>query len=140
MGSINVGKVIVGGLVAGLLLSAGDYVINMHIMKGQFDAINVARNIDPAVAEAAMVPSIAIDIVLGLLAVFTYAAIRPRFGAGPKTAVIASLIITAVANCIAGFFAAGGWFSWNVWATMLALTTVNGMIATLVGAALYKEP
>lgn len=139
MGRINLGKVITGGLVAGLVLNVLDFVMNNFLMKSQFDAVNVARHIDPAVAEAAIPAYVVIDFALGLLAVFTYAAIRPRFGAGPNTAVIAGIILAMAANLCAAFMTAGGFFPWTVWTMASAIGTVNVCLGTLAGAWMYSE-
>jgi len=53
MGKINVGKVIVGGIVAGVVMNGLDYVINEIVMKGAFDAMMAARNVDPAAVKVA---------------------------------------------------------------------------------------
>jgi hypothetical protein len=69
-----------------------------------------------------------------------YAAIRPRFGAGPGTAVIAAFaawwfafVFPQIGNVAMGFFPAG----------VTALATAWGLaelvIAALVGARLYQE-
>ena len=137
MGKINVGKVIVGGLAAGVVMNGLDYVINEMLMKSELTAASAARNIDPA---AASLPTlIVLDFAMALMLVFTYACIRTRFGPGPKTAVVASLIIAITANILAGYFAAQGFFSWDLYAKMAALATANTVISGLVGCALYTE-
>lgn len=141
MGRINVGKVIVGGVVAGIVMNAIDFVINSMVMSTAFEAVNSARNIAPEIAMASNTIGImvALDFLLALTLVFTYAAIRPRFGAGPRSAVIAALVIAAASNITAGYFAASGFFPWGLWAKAGALATGNYLIAALVGGALYKE-
>lgn len=137
MGKINVGKLLIGGLAAGVVMNIGDYVINEVIMKGSFDAVMAARNIDPAAMNIATM--VVLDFALALLLVFTYAAIRTRFGAGPKTAIVAGLMVVMIANVQAAYFVGMGFFGWDVWAPAAALSTVNVLIASLVGAALYSE-
>ena len=91
MGSINVGRVVIGGLAAGVALNIGDFVINNVLLKSMFDAAMQARNIAPESLMSGSVIGqfVALDFVMAMLLVFTYAAIRPRFGAGATTAVIA---------------------------------------------------
>lgn len=139
MGKINYGKVIVGGLVAGFVLNVLDFLLNNYLMKSQFDAVNVARNIDPAVAAAAIPAFVAIDFLMGVLVVFIYAAIRPRFGAGPNTAVIAGVILGMAGSLVAGFFTAGGFFPWSVWTMASAISLVNCCLGALAGAKFYTE-
>ena len=137
MGKINVGKVIVGGIAAGVVMNIFDYVINGMIMKTQYAAVMTARNIDPAATS--ITTMVALDFAMGLLLVFTYAAIRTRFGGGPKTAIVAGLLVVMVANVQAAYFAGMGFFSWDVYMPSAALATANMVISALVGGALYKE-
>jgi hypothetical protein len=52
--------------------------------------------------------TIGITFVLGILAVWTYAAIRPRFNAGPKTALCAGLAVWAMSYLYAGVYIDAG--------------------------------
>lgn len=139
MGRINYGKVITGGIVAGLVMNVLDFVMNNYLMKSQFEAAAAARNIDPAVVEAAIPAFIVIDFLFGLLAVFTYAAIRPRFQPGPNTAVIAGAIVGVAASLVAAIFTASGYFPWSVWTMASAISVVNSCLGTVAGAAMYSE-
>jgi hypothetical protein len=136
MGKINVGKVIIGGIVAGIVMNGLDYVINEIIMKEPLTAAMAARNITAAPNVATMV---VLDFAMALILVFTYACIRTRFGPGPKTAVVAGLIIAMTANVLAAYFAGMGFFEWDLYAKMAALATANTIISALVGCALYNE-
>ncbi|TAK19343.1 MAG: hypothetical protein EPO35_00310 [Acidobacteria bacterium] len=137
MGKINVGKVIVGGIVAGIVMNGLDYVINEMLLKDMMTATLQARNIDPA---ALSIPTmVALDFAMALLLVFTYAAIRPRFGAGPKTAIVAGLLLALVTSTLAAYFVGMGFFTWNDWMPNAALSTINLCVSALAGCALYKE-
>src|SRR5262245_59197391 len=94
MKPINVPSVIVGGFVAGLVFNIGDFIINVVLLAADNAEMAVRLGLDPTIMEkpAGILPFVAIDFLFGWLAVFTYAAIRPRFGPGPKTALIAGLI------------------------------------------------
>jgi hypothetical protein len=76
---------------------------------------------------------------MGILIVWTYAAIRPRLGAGPKTAVIAGLIpFIGVALILLGFTQAG-FFSMALFlkGSLASLITIS--VGAVVGAWVYKE-
>lgn len=141
MGRMNIGKVLAGGLVAGVVMNVLDYVINVYLMKSSYDAVMQARNIPLATVQStnAMVGLTLLDFAMAILLVFLYAAIRPRFGAGPKTAVVAALILAAVTGVTAAYFVEMGFFPWGVWGPSTIASTVNYVIAGLVGAAIYKE-
>ena len=86
MSGINIGKVVAGGLLAGLVLNVIDFVIGGFLMADDFAANTVRLGLDPATqtTPAVAITWIAMDFVMGLVLVFTYAAIRPRFGPGAE--------------------------------------------------------
>ncbi|MBI4520258.1 MAG: hypothetical protein HY701_05445 [Gemmatimonadetes bacterium] len=96
MGRINVGRAILGGLVAGVVLNIGETILNVPILGAQYDAAMQALGVEP-VAGAAIAVFFVLGFVLGIGQVWLYAAIRPRFGAGARTAVIAGLAVWAFA-------------------------------------------
>lgn len=141
MSGINAGKVIVGGLVAGLVFNVIDFVINTMIMAADFQASFTRLGLDPAAMESASVLAvlIIIDFLFGFLAVFTYAAIRPRFGAGARTAVIAGVLLTLPIALVLMIFTISGVWTMGLYAKMLPLALINSILGTVAGARLYKE-
>jgi hypothetical protein len=72
--------------------------------------------------------------------VWLYAAIRPRYGAGPKTAMLAGFVVWALAYASSN--AAMVFLHLFPLGLMLAATAVGlveTVVAGLAGAALYKE-
>ena len=136
---INVGRVLLGGLVAGIILSVGEYVLNEKVLGAQMkEFMTVHKFSQPA--SSFMFVAIGLTVVLGIVIVLGYAAIRPRFGAGPKTAIIAALFawfgVYLYSGVINGMlFGVSG----NMMLIMLAWGLVEYILAALVGAALYKE-
>src|SRR5256886_8361404 len=88
MGKINWGRVIVGGLLAGVVLNAFDYVYYGVVMKSDMAAAMQALGKQPQAIDALVPWFIFLDFIYGIGVLWVYAAIRPRFGAGPKTGVI----------------------------------------------------
>ena len=91
--AINTKKVLLGGLAAGVVLNVIDFVTNTYILAAQMKA--AADAFKPGLSERMMTGSavtsyIVMDFVLGVLLVWTYAAIRPRFGPGVRTAIYAA--------------------------------------------------
>src|SRR5215469_8097311 len=114
MGKINLGRVILGGIVAGIIIDIIEYVLNAIVLADRWNAIIAAHNLPQFTTNAIIVFNI-IGLVTGIAAVWTYAAIRPRFGEGPSTAVIAALLIWIVsyllpdvAHAGSGLCGAGG--------------------------------
>ena len=141
MGRINAGRVIIGGLVAGVIANLFDYFINTHLMAEESMANARLRNLDPAVllGSSVMVTWIVVDFLLGLTLVFTYAAMRPRFGAGPRTAVIAAVTIWFAIGIIVYGFATMGYFTMNVYWKSAIYSLLTMLVAGIAGAAVYKE-
>lgn len=138
MNKIHIGRVIGGGIAAGVVMNIIDFVLNNYLLKIPFEAVNRARNIAP-MSRNGLFEVLAIDFAMAIVLVFTYAAIRPRFGAGPRTALIASLIVAASTSLLAGYFAATGFFPWGLWARASLASTGNFIISGMVGAAVYSE-
>lgn len=71
---------------------------------------------------------------------YLYAALRPRFGAGPKTAVCAGLLVWFFAYVYVNVgFMGTGLFPTSLLATAMAWGLVEIPLATVAGAALYRE-
>lgn len=139
--AMNTGKVIVGGLVAGVVLNIGDFLINTQILVADQTEFLRRLNIDPATMESfsAMLPWIVIDFLMGVLLVWTYSAIRPRFGPGIGTAIIAALIpFLAVTLVLAGFTSMGV-FLMPMFIKGSIAALVNISIASVAGAWVYTE-
>src|SRR3989441_11726083 len=86
MGKINMQKVLIGGLIAGVVLNIVDYVLYGVVLKAQMAAAMQALG-KPPIAGNTILWFVFLDFVVGVFLVWLYAAIRPRYGAGPATAV-----------------------------------------------------
>ncbi len=139
MGKINQVRVLLGGLLAGLVMNIGEYILNARILAADLDAAMQALNLSK-VTESQIVWFVVMTFVLGIVAVWIYAAIRPRFNPGPSTAVCAGLIVwffVYLYNTVS--FHVVGMFPDRI----LTIGTIWGLfeipIATVIGAWLYKE-
>jgi hypothetical protein len=141
MASINTGRVVVGGLVGGVVANACDFLWNMTVLKDDLTTMAQKFGADPAAAQSmsAWAPWIAIDFVLGLLTVFTYAAMRPRFGPGPKTALIAGVTLYLAITAILYGFTSMGMMSMGAFGRGSATALVTTILGSLAGAAVYQE-
>ena len=141
MTGINTGKVLVGGLVGGLVMNVIDiatgYLILMNDMKAMLERLHLdASSLD---SPASMIPWVIIDFISGILLVFAYAAMRPRFGPGPKTAFIAGLTMYLMITVVLSGFLSVGIFTTGVFVKSAACSLVSVLAASLTGAAVYKE-
>jgi len=140
MSKINVGRVIIGGLVTGFILNVGEWVLNGILLKKDMEEFFRRCGFPPDPGPKFLVIAIAITFVLGIVIVLGYAAIRPRFGAGPKTAIIAALFAWFGVYLYQNVIAVGlGIVPPKLVMIALAWGLVEYILATLAGAALYKE-
>ena len=75
----------------------------------------------------------------GILLVWVYAAIRPRYGAGVRTAVCAGLVVWAFAVLPNMMNAVTGLYSRRLMLYSTLAGIVEIVVGAIVGAALYKE-
>ena len=139
MGRINLGRVILGGLVAGLVINIGETILNLVIVAQAMEDALQARNLPPLGINP-IIGFVVFSFAVGIVTVWLYAAIRPRFGPGPKTGAIAGLIVWFFAY-LYGAVAMGmmGLFPMK----LMAITMIWGLpeiaIAAMAGASLYRE-
>jgi hypothetical protein len=139
VGRINVARVILGGLVAGLVINISEFVLNQVVLLSDMTTALARMNLPP-IGGAAIPTFIVLSFVGGIAAVWLYAAIRPRFGPGPKTAAIAGLVVWFF-----GYFWSGvamhamGMYGARLLAISLTWGLVESIVATLIGASLYTE-
>ena len=141
MASINMGRVVAGGLVAGVVANAIDFVTNTYILAADMAAWAPTRNIDPATLNSPQVAGtwIFVDFIYGLLLVFTYAAMRPRFGAGVKTAVLAGLVVFLAPTIVLLGFTNMGVLTMPMFVKGTIGAIVSTLAAAVAGASVYKE-
>jgi hypothetical protein len=140
MGKINLGRVILGGLVAGVVINLFEGVLNGVVLEKQWTEVLTGLGKSGTFSAKQIVAFNAWGFALGILTVWVYAALRPRFGAGPRTAVCSGLLIWALAYAMAD---AGPVFL-HIFPVGMTLTTVavevvEMIAAGLAGAVLYKE-
>lgn len=139
MSKINIGRVILGGIVAGIIIDLFESILNGGFLAPQWSEIMHSIN-RPDLGTDGIIMYDIMGFVLGLAAVWTYAAIRPRFGAGVKTAIYAALVIW-----LAGYVYADidhmiiGVYPKNLTLILVGVGLVEIVAATVAGAWLYKE-
>lgn len=140
--AINTNKVVIGGLAAGVVMNIIDFVTNTYIlgarMKAETDAFKPGLS-DQMMQGSAIASYIIMDFVLGLALVWTYAAIRPRFGPGLRTASFAALLFWLLALIFNAGYRQMGITSTGLWLTLAFIGLVNFLVAAWVGARLYSE-
>jgi len=142
--NINRQRLVLGGLAAGLVLNIIDFLSNGVIFSARMQADANAFKAGLGDQMAAMgggqiAVYVFFDFIIGFLLVWTYAAIRPRFGPGPRTAVYAGLVFFVVGLITTYGYKEMGLMSSGLWWSYTALWFINLVISAVVGAAVYKE-
>jgi len=138
MKSIATGRVILGGIAAGVVINISEYVLNEIVLKTQMEEEMKALGKGMPTGPAVVPVWILWGFALGIAAVWLYAAIRPRFGAGAATAARAGIAVWFLAQLLTSIAMANlGIFPVSV--LVLVWTLVEAILATVAGAWLYKE-
>jgi hypothetical protein len=140
--AINTKKVLIGGFAAGFVINVIDFISNTYIlgarMKAESDAFKPGMT-DQMMTRSAIAGYIVTDFVLGILLVWTYAAIRPRFGPGIKTAFYAAILFWLLISISVSGYMHMGMMSAGLWWSFAFIGLVNFLLAAWVGARLYSE-
>jgi uncharacterized protein YacL len=140
MAHTNRVRVVLGGLLAGVIINLVEYITNGVILRDAWVRAMQALGKPAAFSAGAIVMFNVWGFLLGIAAVWLYAAIRPRYGQGPATAIRAGVVSWVMAVFLAnlsnypmGLFPA----------RLLVITSIVALIeivlGTLAGAWVYKE-
>lgn len=140
--AINTQKVLIGGFVAGVVMNVIDFVSNKFILGARMAA--EADAFKPGMSAqmnetSTLVSYIVMDLVLGILLVWTYAAVRPRFGPGLRTATYVAVLFWVLAGIFLSGYMHMGMMSAGLWWTFAFVGLVNFFLSAWAGAKLYSE-
>ena len=138
MGKVNLSRVILGGIVAGVILNVSEFLLHDVVMKDQFRAALQALGKTPTESGSEIFWWVIWSFILGITAVWLYAAIRPRYGAGAGTAVRAGIAVW-VLSCVLMTIAFTNLDLFPFMPLAVIWSLVGDVVATLAGAWLYKE-
>jgi hypothetical protein len=138
--AINTKKVLVAGLAAGVLFVAVD-MLTSGVLLGDRMAAELGASAPGALEriEAAVPLLIVLNLVFGILVAWTYAAVRPRFGPGPRTGVIAGAHVWVIATLAYAFLSIAGLVAWGTFAIMGAIWLVAIAGGGVLAGWLYSE-
>jgi hypothetical protein len=142
MSGIDGPRVLLGGLVAGTLMNASEAALHGGMLGADAQALFARFQVPDLASPVPMIALIAMTYVLGIAAVWLYAAIRPRFGSGARTAVLAGLAVWVMAHLWSGVYLGMG-FQGLITERLAFLPVAWGLVeapvATLAGAWIYRE-
>ena len=138
MGKINWSRVLIGGLVAGLIINVFEFVTNGVFLAPYWSAAFEGTG-------RTMVPNASIifliwGFLMGIGAVWLYAAVRPRFRPGIQTAILTGFAFWVfTAGLVSIDEATVGLYPFRLVATLALVCLVQDVLAGIAGAWLYKE-
>jgi len=140
MGKINVGRLILGGIVAGIAVDLLDYVVDGLMLAPMWN--HQLETWGRAPFSGSQIALFMIfGLILGLVTIWIYAGIRPRFGPGVKTAIYAGIAVWIVSTLLPNF--ALMWVPHFFSGHLTAYTSLGGLfeivIGAICGASVYKE-
>ena len=141
MAQINWGRLFLSSLVAAIIMFATDGFIHETITKADWTAVyDGLRATMPEPHGTSMAYFAVFELGHAFTAMMFYVLMRAFFGAGPKTAVLAG-IVGWIAFSLTGpvQFIPLGFFSNALWLKVGAVHLVTSIVATIAGAALYKD-
>lgn len=142
MTGINWTRVLGGGLAAGAVMNASEAALHGGALGAEATALFARHQVPDLASAVPMVSLILMTFVLGIASVWLYAAIRPRYGAGAKTALIAGLAVWVMAHLWSGVYLGMGFMGLitpKLAFLPIAWGLVEAPLATLVGARIYRE-
>ena len=130
MASINTSKMLVAGVAAGVFLFLVDGVVNGVILADQWAAYQKSLGKTGEFSAAQMGIFAVLDLVVGLLLAWMYAAIRPRFGAGAGTAIRVGVVGWLLSGLIPNsFLIASGVLPVGLMSAVIGIALVQSVVA-----------
>ena len=132
---MNAKRIIMGGTFAGVLVAGGETLLSMLL---------VARDATGSFAEIDNATPVGIFLLrsfsLGVCCVLMYALIRPRMGAGAKTAMVSGLLAFLLGVLFPTFGdAMNGGFPPALMLISIIWTAIELPLAAVAGAYIYQE-
>lgn len=139
MAGMNVGRVIAGGIAAGVVINVVEGIMNTVVLGDAMRDMYAKMGVSEP-AGSALVVYMVLAFVLGFVVAWLYAAVRPRLGAGPRTAALTGVVVWLAA----GVVPVVGWYVMGMLTTgllfvFLGYTLVELVAGALVAGVVYKE-
>ena len=142
MPQMNTARILLGGLIAGLIMNGSEAALHAAILGDETGLLYEKLGIGIPGTAGNLILLISATFLLGTVAVWLCAAMRPRFGAGARTALIAGITVWLLSHLWSGVYLGAGYagiitpkLAW----VPVAWGLLEAPLATLAGAAFYKE-
>jgi hypothetical protein len=132
----NLPRLVFGGVAAGLVINAIEYLVHGIFLDAQWTAAFAALGKTPT-GWTTFIPA---NFLVGVISIWVYSRMSPNYGSGPRTAVRAALavwvvfwVIPEMALLPLNLFPASLLF------TVIAVGLLDSIPAVLLGAWIYRR-
>jgi hypothetical protein len=139
---MNNRRILLGGILSGVIMNIGEAILHAVLLGSDTELLYQNHDLPFPSPGLNTFILILVTFLVGFTSVWIYAAIRPRFGAGPRTALLAGIVVWVLAHLWSGVYLGAGYpgiitarLAW----IPVAWGFVEALIASLAGAAIYKE-
>ena len=138
MTGMNWRRIFLGGVLASVVISA-IWLPVLAALNHDFAAMASALGLAVQISDRMLLYGLVAMPVAGILSVWLYAAIRPRYGAGPRTAARAGIAVWIATLIVDGAWESLGVMSGRLFVIMKVTDLVAFVVGTIVGAWVYHE-
>jgi hypothetical protein len=129
-------RLLLGGVAAGSVINAIEYLVHRIFLNAQWTAAFAALGKTPT-GWTTFIPA---NFVVGIISVWVYTRMSPKYGSGPQTAVRAGLAIWVVFWVIPEMALLPlNLFPSSLLFTVIAVGFLDGIPAVLLGAWIYRR-
>ncbi len=139
MQKVNIGRLVLGGIVAAVIVDVTEFWVNNTLLRADWTAVGARLGLTP-VGTKGIIAFNLWSLAIGLTAVFLYACLRPRFGPGPKTALLTAAVVWILGYALAMVApVVMHMIHKRLGLISISYGLVEIVVACLAGAALYRE-
>ncbi len=133
---LSLPRVLFGGVAAGLVINAIEYLVHGIFLDAQWTAAFAALGKAPT-GWTTFIPA---NFLVGIISVWVYTRMSPNYGSGPKTAVRAALAVWVVFWVIPEMALQPlKLFPSSLLFTVIAVGLLDSIPAVLLGAWIYRR-
>ena len=142
MPNIDMKRVLLGGLVAGLVMNISEAALHAGVLGKDTETLYRMLSA-PLPNPAQTIPLlVGMTFVLGIVAIWLYAAIYPRIESRATRSLIVGVVVWLLAHCWSGVYLGAGYS--GIFTTRLVWIPVvwglfEAMVAVFAGAFIYKD-
>src|SRR5262245_48921356 len=141
MPKMNLLRVLLAGLLAGLVMNIGEAALHAGVLGEDTATLYKTLNAPLPTPSNTIPLLVGTTFLMGLTAMWLYAAIYPRFGGKAKTAAIVGVVVWLLSHVWSGVYLGAGYA--GIFTPRLAWIPViwglpEAALATLAGSLVYK--